>query len=107
MALDCRRFKETAELTAALYASLVDHLDRTGRLRTKPLDAAAWPDATIADLSKENLDLFLSRAQSQRGYPLPPGTPSRPHSRTSTCSIAASPAMPRCCCSRSNPSGSC
>jgi predicted HTH transcriptional regulator len=70
-----RRFRGASELTAALYASLVEYLERTGRLRTKPFDAAACPDATLADLSTETLDLFLSRAQSQRGYPLGPGTP--------------------------------
>lgn len=69
-----RRFTGTPDLTAALYASLVEHLERTGRLRTRPFDAAACPDASLADLSTEKLDLFLSRAQSQRGYPLPPGT---------------------------------
>ncbi len=70
-----RRFGGASELTTALYASLVEHLERTGRLRTKPFDAAACPDAVLADLSTETLDLFLSRAQSQRGYPLGPGTP--------------------------------
>jgi hypothetical protein len=70
-----RRFSGIPELTAALYASLVEHLERTGRLRTKPFDAAACPDATLTDLSAEKLNWFLSRAQSERGYPLPPGTP--------------------------------
>jgi predicted HTH transcriptional regulator len=70
-----RRFGGASELTAALYASLVEQLERTGRLRTKPFDAAACPDAGLTDLSTEKLDLFLSRAQSQRGYPLGPGTP--------------------------------
>jgi len=69
-----RRFTGTPDLTAALYASLVEHLERTGRLRTRPFDTAACPDASLDDLSIEKLDLFLSRAQSQRGYPLPPGT---------------------------------
>jgi predicted HTH transcriptional regulator len=70
-----RRFDSPQELTTALYASLVEYLERTGRLRTKPFDAAACPDAGLADLSSEKLGLFLSRAQSQRGYPLGPGTP--------------------------------
>jgi predicted HTH transcriptional regulator len=69
-----RRFAGTPDLTAALYASLVDHLERTGRLRTKPFDAAACPEATLADLSPEKLDRFLARAQAERGYPLPLGT---------------------------------
>jgi len=70
-----RRFTGTADLTAALYASLIEHLECTGRLRTKPFDAAACPDATLDELSAEKLNQFLSRAQARRGYPLPPGTP--------------------------------
>jgi ATP-dependent DNA helicase RecG len=70
-----RRFADVAELTAGLYGSLVDHLDRSGRLRMKPFDAAECPEATLDDLSTDKLNLFLSRAQSQRGYPLGPGTP--------------------------------
>lgn len=70
-----RRFADEPGLTAALYASLVEHLEQTGRLRTKPFIAAACLDATIDDLSREKLDSFLSRAQAARGYPLPPGTP--------------------------------
>ena len=62
-----RRFIGISDLTTALYASLVEHLERTGRLRTRPFDAAACPDATLDDLSAEKLDLFLSRAQSERG----------------------------------------
>ena len=70
-----RRFGSVPELTAALYASLVEHLERTGRLRTKPFDASAAPDAVLSDLSIDKLGQFLSRAQSQRGYALGPGTP--------------------------------
>ncbi len=70
-----KRVADVADLTGAVYASLVEHLDRTGRLRTRPFDAAACPGATVDDLSPDLLDLFLSRAQSQRGYALGPGTP--------------------------------
>jgi hypothetical protein len=38
-----RRFIGAADLTAALYASLVEHLEQTGALRTKPFDASACP----------------------------------------------------------------
>ena len=70
-----RRFGTTQELTAGLYASLVDHLERTGRLRVKPFDAAACAEAVQDDLSPDKLDLFLARAQTQRGYVHGPGTP--------------------------------
>ena len=39
-----RRFAGIPDLTAALYASLVDHLERTGVLRTRPFDASAPED---------------------------------------------------------------
>ena len=70
-----RRFGSAQELMAALYASLVDHLERTDRLRVKPFDAAACAEAVQDDLSPDKLDLFLARAQTQRGYIHGPGTP--------------------------------
>ncbi len=69
-----RRFGSVSELTANLYASLVEHLDHTGRLRNKPFDASAAPEASLADLAADKLDQFLARAQAQRGYALAPGT---------------------------------
>jgi predicted HTH transcriptional regulator len=65
-----RRFTGTADLTAALYASLVEHLERTGALRTRPFDASACPGATLADVSEEKLRSFLSRARSARRFAL-------------------------------------
>ena len=60
-----RRFGSVPELTAALYASLVDHLERIGLLRTRPLDASACPQATLGDLSEEKLGGFWGvRARS-------------------------------------------
>ena len=70
-----KRVTDVADLTGAVYASLVEYLERTGRLRTRPFDAAACSGATVDDLSPDLLDLFLARAQSQRGYALGPGTP--------------------------------
>lgn len=69
-----RRFTSIPELIAALYASLVEHLENSGALRTGPFDAAACPGATLGDLSDEKLADFLGRAQRQRGYALGPGT---------------------------------
>jgi hypothetical protein len=69
-----RSFGSLPELVAGLYASLVDHLGRTGALRDKPFDAAACHGASLADLSQERLDWLLERARIERAYPLPPGT---------------------------------
>lgn len=69
-----RRFSDVADLNAAVYASLVEYLAETGGLRTKPFDAAACPEATMADLSREKVTEFLARAQAERGYALGPRT---------------------------------
>jgi predicted HTH transcriptional regulator len=70
-----RRFSGIADLTAALYASLVEHLEGTGRLRTRPFDAAACPDATLDDISGEKLKWFLALAGRERQYPIPAESP--------------------------------
>ena len=70
-----RRFTGTPDLTAALYASLVEHLERTGRLRTRPFDAAACPDATLADIAEDKVKWFLGIAGRERQYPLREDTP--------------------------------
>ncbi len=70
-----RRFTGTPDLTAALYASLVEHLERTGKLRTRPFDAAACPDAILTDISPEKVKWFLGMARRERQYPLGDDTP--------------------------------
>ena len=73
--LNRRRFESIAELTALVYASLVDCLTAAGTVRTKPFDAAACPEATLADISRKKLTDFLRLAQSSRDYVLGPKTP--------------------------------
>ncbi len=72
-----RRFGSIPELTAALYASLVEHLERTGVLRTKPFDASACPEATLADISEDKVHWFLGRARQERQFALAVNTPPR------------------------------
>ena len=70
-----RRFESFSELTSGLYASLVDYLERTGRLRTKPFDASACPGASLLDISKEKTKWFLGQARRERQYPLRDNAP--------------------------------
>jgi predicted HTH transcriptional regulator len=63
------------DLTSALYSSLVDYLDRTGRLQTLPFDAAACDRATVDDISAEKLRWLLETARRERGYILVASTP--------------------------------
>ena len=69
------RFPSIPDLTAALYASLVEHLERTRKLRTRPFDAAACPDAGMTDISPEKMKWFLGMARRERQYPLSEETP--------------------------------
>ena len=70
-----RRFTGTPDLTAVLYASLVEHLERSGALRTRPFDASTCPGATLVALSEERLRWFLTRARSERRFALHASTP--------------------------------
>jgi ATP-dependent DNA helicase RecG len=61
-----RRFNDIPDLNSALYASLVEHLERSGELRTLPFDASACPRATMKDLPQEKIRSFLEIAKRER-----------------------------------------
>jgi ATP-dependent DNA helicase RecG len=65
-----RRFTDTHDLTAALYAAFVEYMEQSGDLRTLPFDASACPRATIHDLPQEKIRWFLEAARRERNYPL-------------------------------------
>lgn len=65
-----RRIEDESALTAEVYASLVDHLDRSGALRVPPFDRSGCDGASLADLSRKRIDWFLQRARRERGFPL-------------------------------------
>ncbi|MBU2261871.1 MAG: DUF4062 domain-containing protein, partial [Proteobacteria bacterium] len=73
--LNRRRFGSIPELTALVYASLVEYLIDCGTVHDRPFDAAACPRATLDDISPEKLADFLELAQRRRGYALRPDTP--------------------------------
>lgn len=66
-----RRFVDIHDLTAALYAALIAHLERSGDLRTLPFDASACPMATLNDMLQEKIKWFLETAKRERNYALP------------------------------------
>jgi len=70
-----RRFNDIPDLSAALYASLVEHLERSSELRTRPFDASACSRATMNDISSVNLKWFLSTARRERNYTLSEKSP--------------------------------
>jgi len=69
-----RRVADKNDLTAALYASLVEHMEQSGDLRTLPFDASACPRASLSDLPQEKIQSFLEAARRERNYPLPATT---------------------------------
>ena len=69
-----RRFNDSPDLTAALYAALVEYLEGMGDLRTLPFDASACYRATMNDLSEETLRWFLGTARRERQYILSEST---------------------------------
>jgi predicted HTH transcriptional regulator len=69
-----RRFVDIPDLMAALYAALVEHLERSGDLRTLPFDASACDRATMDDLSEEKFRWFLGTGRRERQYILSENT---------------------------------
>ena len=51
-----RRVSDVSALTAEVYASLVDYLDRIGALRVPPFDTSACHGALLNDLSRKRVD---------------------------------------------------
>lgn len=70
-----RKFINTPDLTSAVYASLVEYLERTGMLRTVPFDAATSHRALLKDISERKLRWFLETAKRERQYQLAVNTP--------------------------------
>ncbi len=62
--------------TPAVYASLVEYLERHGELRTLPFDASPCRNATLADIEDKHIRWFLAQAR-QRQYSVPEDTPAK------------------------------
>lgn len=69
-----RRFDTGRELTAALYASLVDYLEANGAIQVKPFEERPCPEATLADLDRLAVADFVRLARLERQFPLPEKT---------------------------------
>lgn len=72
-----RRFNDTADLIAQVYASLVQYLFDRRILRNVPFDAAVCPDASIKDISTDKVRWFLDTARAERNFAVTPGATSR------------------------------
>ena len=69
-----RRVDDMSALTAEVYSSMVEYLDRLGALRVPPFDTSACEGAGLKDLSRKRIDWFLETARRERGFPLKPNT---------------------------------
>ncbi len=65
-----RRIEDASALTAEVYASLVDYLDKKGALRVPPFDTSLCDRATLKDISRKRVEWFLETARRERGFPL-------------------------------------
>jgi ATP-dependent DNA helicase RecG len=70
-----RRFTGIADLTSALYASLVEHLENSGVLQNRLFEDRPAPDATLNHIDLEAVTAFVRRARSARQFPLPESAP--------------------------------
>ncbi|MFM7752136.1 MAG: ATP-binding protein [Opitutaceae bacterium] len=70
-----RRFETIAELTAALYASLVEFLDASGTIQSRPFEDRPAPGATLDDIDAGAVATFVRRARAERQFPLPVDAP--------------------------------
>ncbi len=69
-----RRIEDVSALTAEVYASLVDYLDKIGALRVPPFDTSICDRATLKDISRKRVEWFLETARRERGFPLKSNT---------------------------------
>ena len=65
-----RRVKDIEGLLDALYHSLVEYLGDKGLINTAAFDKRPCSDSTLEDISDDRVDWFVSRARSERGFPL-------------------------------------
>lgn len=69
-----RRVDDMSALTAEVYSSMVEHLDRLGALRVPPFDTSACDGAGLKELSRKRIEWFLETARRERGFPLKSST---------------------------------
>ncbi len=70
-----RRFGSVSELTALVYASMVDFLERRGIIQERPFDERLCLDATLDDLDGSAVREFVRQARHERQFPLQARTP--------------------------------
>lgn len=72
-----RRFDTVEELQSLLYASLVEHLTRTGVIQSLHFDEQISTEATLEDLDETAIRRFVRAANHRRQFPLSESAPAR------------------------------
>jgi len=70
-----QRFNTISELNAAIYASLVDHLESCGIIQSRTFEERPCLEATIKDLDARAVAEFVRLARFERQFPLPEKAP--------------------------------
>ncbi len=70
-----RRFTSTAELTRAVYASLVEQLEQRGDIQDCPFDERPCRGSALNCLDADAIRYFVRCARSKRDFPLTEGVP--------------------------------
>ena len=65
-----RRFAGVPDLTTAVYASLVEYLQRQGIILTRPFEEQVCPGAALRDIDVKAVTAFVRRARTERRFPL-------------------------------------
>ena len=68
-------FDGIADLTAAVYDSLVELLEERGVIQNKPFDAAECPGLALTDIDTKRIRWFVDTARRERNLGLPSRTP--------------------------------
>lgn len=69
-----RRVEDISALMSEVYASLVEHLDRSGVLQVPPFDTSTCDQASQKEISRKRVEWFLDVARRERNFPLKPNT---------------------------------
>lgn len=69
-----KRVDNANALLAAVYESLVEHLEEKGVLKVTPFDMDRCDAATLKSLSTKRMQWFLETARQERGFPLKQNT---------------------------------
>ena len=70
-----KRFGSIAELTEALYSSLVDYLEVCGIIQSRHIEDRPCQDATLSDVDAQAVEDFVRLARLERQFPLQIKTP--------------------------------